>query len=123
MLPERWNVVKDKLFAALELEGAERTAYLEEIAGQGLPRALSFKIFTFPFRLVQGYRESRTLLQKFSPHAVLSMGGYLSVPVILNARSLGIPTLLHEQNVLPGLANRFLSRWADSVAVSFSVPF
>ena len=34
MLPERWNVVKDKLFAALELEGAERTAYLEEIAGQ-----------------------------------------------------------------------------------------
>src|SRR5438477_1699732 len=34
MLPERWNVVKDKLFVALELEGAERTAYLEEIAGQ-----------------------------------------------------------------------------------------
>src|SRR5437879_11674554 len=34
MLPERWNVVKDKLFAALELGGAERTAYLEEIAGQ-----------------------------------------------------------------------------------------
>jgi UDP-N-acetylglucosamine--N-acetylmuramyl-(pentapeptide) pyrophosphoryl-undecaprenol N-acetylglucosamine transferase len=48
------------------------------------------------------------------------MGGYLSVPVILTARLLGIRTLLHEQNVYPGLANRFLSRWADSVAVSFA---
>ena len=68
---------------------------------------------------MMGWVESGLLLRKFRPDWVVGMGGYLSVPVIMTARALGIKTLLHEQNVFPGLANRFLSRWADSVAVSF----
>jgi UDP-N-acetylglucosamine--N-acetylmuramyl-(pentapeptide) pyrophosphoryl-undecaprenol N-acetylglucosamine transferase len=92
---------------------------VQEIAGQGLPRALSFGILTFPIRFVQGWIESRRLLKKFRPDWILAMGGYLSVPVVVNARMLGLRVLLQEQNVFPGLANRFLSRWADSVAVSF----
>jgi UDP-N-acetylglucosamine--N-acetylmuramyl-(pentapeptide) pyrophosphoryl-undecaprenol N-acetylglucosamine transferase len=92
---------------------------VEEIAGQGLPRALSLGVFIFPFRFAQGSVEARRLLKRFRPDWVLAMGGYLSVPVVLNARMLGMRILLHEQNVYPGLANRLLSRWADSVAVSF----
>jgi UDP-N-acetylglucosamine--N-acetylmuramyl-(pentapeptide) pyrophosphoryl-undecaprenol N-acetylglucosamine transferase len=92
---------------------------VEEIAGQGLPRTFSWRMLTFPFQFLQGWREAGSLLRKFRPDWVLGMGGYLSVPVILTARMMGVRTLLHEQNVFPGLSNRFLSRWADSVAVSF----
>lgn len=92
---------------------------IQEISGQGLPRAISFKIFTFPLKFVQGWIESKALLQRVKPDWVVGMGGYLSVPMILTAKAMRIKTLLHEQNVFPGLANRFLSRWADSVAISF----
>src|SRR5882724_2807981 len=81
---------------------------VEEIAGQGLPRALSFKIVTFPFHLARGFREAGALLARYRPDAILAMGGYLSVPVVLAVRKIKIPVLLHEQNVYPGLANRLL---------------
>jgi UDP-N-acetylglucosamine--N-acetylmuramyl-(pentapeptide) pyrophosphoryl-undecaprenol N-acetylglucosamine transferase len=92
---------------------------VEEISGQGLPRSFSLKILTFPFNFLHGWGEARRLVDEFRPACVLAMGGYLSVPVVMQARHFGIRTLLHEQNVYPGLANRLLSRWADAVAVSF----
>ncbi len=91
-----------------------------EIAGQGMPRALSMKAILFPLRFLQSWKDSRALLQRFRPDCVLGMGGYLSAPVIFTAHAMGIKTMIHEQNVFPGLANRWLDRWADSVAVSFS---
>jgi len=90
-----------------------------EMAGQGLPRSLSVRAFAFPFNFIRSWVEARALLRDLRPDRVVGMGGYLSFPVILSARILGIRTLLHEQNAYPGLANRFLARWADSVAVSF----
>ncbi len=92
---------------------------VEEMTGQGLPRALSIRIFTFPFKFLWGWIESAWLLKRIHPDQLVGMGGYLSVPLVMTAHLLGIKTLLHEQNVFPGLANRFLSRFADSVAVSF----
>jgi len=68
-------------------------------------------------RLPLGFREARRLLRRLSPRAVAGVGGYASVPVILAARSLSIPTLIHESNALPGIANRFLSRLATRTAV------
>jgi UDP-N-acetylglucosamine--N-acetylmuramyl-(pentapeptide) pyrophosphoryl-undecaprenol N-acetylglucosamine transferase len=90
-----------------------------EIAGQGLPRAFSFRALAFPYNFLRGWLETRSLLKAIRPDRVVGMGGYLSIPVIITAHTLGIRTLLHEQNAFPGLANRFLARWADSVAVSF----
>jgi len=58
-------------------------------------------------------------LRSFSPHVALGVGGYVSGPVILAARLLGIPTAIHEQNAVPGLANRMAARAADLVFVSF----
>lgn len=92
---------------------------VQEIEGQGLPRSLSLRWFTFPFKFIKGWGEARNALQQFKPDRVVGMGGYLSFSVILNAHFMGIRTMLHEQNVYPGLANRLLSWWADSVAVSF----
>jgi UDP-N-acetylglucosamine--N-acetylmuramyl-(pentapeptide) pyrophosphoryl-undecaprenol N-acetylglucosamine transferase len=92
---------------------------VREIAGQGLPRTLSLRMLSFPFQFARGWVEALVLLLKFKPDRVAGMGGYLCVPVILLAHALRIRTLLHEQNVLPGLANRVLRRWVDSVAISF----
>jgi UDP-N-acetylglucosamine--N-acetylmuramyl-(pentapeptide) pyrophosphoryl-undecaprenol N-acetylglucosamine transferase len=51
--------------------------------------------------------------------AVVGMGGYVSVPAVLAARRAGVPIVLHEQNAVPGLANRVLSRVAKAVALTF----
>lgn len=70
-------------------------------------------------RLPFSVREARRLLRKLDPGAVVGLGAYVSVPVILAARSLSIPTLIHESNALPGVANRLLSRVATRTAVGF----
>ena len=51
---------------------------------------------------------------------VLGMGGYASVAPVLAARSLRVPTVVHEQNAVPGLANRFLARTVTAVALTFA---
>ena len=68
-------------------------------------------------RLPLGILEARRLLRRLTPRAVAGVGGYASVPVILAARSLSIPTLIHESNALPGIANRLLARVATRAAV------
>jgi UDP-N-acetylglucosamine--N-acetylmuramyl-(pentapeptide) pyrophosphoryl-undecaprenol N-acetylglucosamine transferase len=59
------------------------------------------------------------LLREFRAQVVLGVGGYASVSTVLAARLLGIPSVIHEQNAFPGLANRILGRLASRVAVSF----
>lgn len=70
-------------------------------------------------KLMRGFGQSRAILRKFGPDVVVGVGGYASVPVLLAAKTLGIPYLIHEQNAWPGLANRLLGRWAKRVCLSF----
>ena len=63
--------------------------------------------------------QARRLLREFVPWVVLGVGGYASFPSVVAARLLRIPAVIHEQNAYPGLANRWLGRWAAAVAVSF----
>jgi UDP-N-acetylglucosamine--N-acetylmuramyl-(pentapeptide) pyrophosphoryl-undecaprenol N-acetylglucosamine transferase len=74
-------------------------------------------------RLLAGLLETILVFARFRPQIVIGVGGYSSfLPVILAAalgRILGIRTLIHEQNVVAGLANRWLSRFVDLVLVSF----
>jgi len=74
----------------------------------------------FLLKLTKGFLQSFFILMKERPQIVVGFGGYFSFPVILVARLLGIRTLIHEQNVAPGVANVFLSRWVDGVALSFA---
>lgn len=90
-----------------------------EISGQGWPRHLSLKTVSFPFVLISGFMQAWSLLGRLKPDAVIGMGGYLSFPVLLAARLRRISTMIHEQNVYPGMSNRALGRWVKSVAVSF----
>lgn len=105
----------DKGRSTLEQEGF---SYVE-LAAEGMPRQLFGRWPIFMVKLIWGFLQALRLLRQQPPHVVVGMGGYVSVPVIVAARLLRIPTVVHEQNVRPGLANRWLGRWADEVAVSF----
>src|ERR687897_2068379 len=61
----------------------------------------------------------RRIIQRFRPRAVLGVGGYASAPAVAAARTLGVPTFLHEQNSVPGRFNRLASRFTQETLVTF----
>lgn len=69
-------------------------------------------------RVPVGLWQALLLLRKFKPHLVLGVGGYVTGPVLLAARMLGITSCIHEQNSVPGLTNRLLGRFVDRVFLS-----
>lgn len=71
------------------------------------------------FLIGLGFLQSLKIIAAFKPRLVLGTGGYVSSPVFLAAAALGIPTILMEQNVLPGRTVRFLSKKMTKVLVSF----
>lgn len=70
-------------------------------------------------KLMHGFVNALRLVVKHKPVAVFGTGGYATVALILAAKLRGVPTIIHEQNVLPGRANKFLARIADVVLVTF----
>lgn len=66
-----------------------------------------------------GLFQSMGLIRKFRPNLVLGVGGYVSGPVGLAARIMGVPSAIHEQNSIPGAANKILGRIVDQVFISF----
>ncbi len=72
-----------------------------------------------PARLAASVPQAWWLLGRIRPAALFTTGGYLALPLVLAARSRGIPTLVWEGNVLPGRATRAIGRFATRVAVSF----
>jgi UDP-N-acetylglucosamine--N-acetylmuramyl-(pentapeptide) pyrophosphoryl-undecaprenol N-acetylglucosamine transferase len=91
----------------------------ETIEISGFKRKLSLDNVRTVVRFLRAVRRSKALLREFRPDVVVGTGGYVCGPVVYAAARLGIPTLIHEQNVEPGMANVFLSRYADAIAVSF----
>jgi UDP-N-acetylglucosamine--N-acetylmuramyl-(pentapeptide) pyrophosphoryl-undecaprenol N-acetylglucosamine transferase len=87
-------------------------------AHQFLGRSVVHKAVTI-LRIIKGIFMCLKILKMERPDAVLGMGGFTSVPVILAGKMLGIPCFIHEQNVEPGLANKLLSRITRTVFVSF----
>ena len=67
----------------------------------------------------RGLKEAKVRIRAFAPHIVIGTGGYAEAPIVKAAQMLGIKTMLHEQNAVPGLANRYLSRHADAVCLTF----
>ncbi|HEY3203645.1 MAG TPA: undecaprenyldiphospho-muramoylpentapeptide beta-N-acetylglucosaminyltransferase [Thermoanaerobaculia bacterium] len=71
-------------------------------------------------RLPKGFIEARALLKRHKARAAVGVGGYVTVPVLMAARMLGVPTLIHESNAMPGAANRYLNRFATKTAVGLA---
>jgi UDP-N-acetylglucosamine--N-acetylmuramyl-(pentapeptide) pyrophosphoryl-undecaprenol N-acetylglucosamine transferase len=91
----------------------------EPIASRALKGEGLFSRLRTVFSLPGYVLEARARLKKIQPHLVLGMGGYAAGPVGLAACSLGIPLAIHEQNALPGATNRWLSRFARKIFLSF----
>ncbi len=66
-----------------------------------------------------GMFQSMGILRNFRPDLVLGVGSYAAGPIVLAAWIIGTPVVLHEQNILPGITNRFLARFARRIYVSF----
>jgi UDP-N-acetylglucosamine--N-acetylmuramyl-(pentapeptide) pyrophosphoryl-undecaprenol N-acetylglucosamine transferase len=92
---------------------------LELIPPVPLPRRPSVDLALVGPRLLQAVRAAIAVLRRVEAGAVIGFGGYVSAPVYLAARRLGLPILIHEQNALPGFANKLAARFTRHVYTSF----
>ena len=86
---------------------------VEGFLGRGIHR----QIRAF-FKLNRAVLKSLAIVKKFNPDVIFATGGYVSVPVVIAGKLKGKPTGLHEQNSIPGVANRLLSKLVDKVFIS-----
>lgn len=89
------------------------------ISSGKLRRYLDLKNLTDPFRVIKGYFEACKHLKTLAPNIVFSKGGFVSVPVVLAAKKLNIPVLIHESDMTPGLANKISIPAATKVCCNF----
>lgn len=85
----------------------------------GFKRSISAENLKTIARFLKGVKACKKTLKEFKPDAVIGTGGYVCGPVVYAAAKLKIPSIIHEQNSVPGLTNKFLSRYVDKVAICF----
>jgi UDP-N-acetylglucosamine--N-acetylmuramyl-(pentapeptide) pyrophosphoryl-undecaprenol N-acetylglucosamine transferase len=104
----------------LEKELVGKAGYkIKLIRSRALLRKISYKAISAPFVMFVGFFQAIFFLKKFSPDILVSTGGYASLPAVAAAKLLRIPTILLEQNVLPGAVNRICKRFSNKVFISF----
>lgn len=104
----------------MEMEKVPAAGYkIEGLWISGIKRSLSLSNLSFPFKLIKSTIRARKIIKEFKPHAAVGTGGYAAGPVLRAAGKAGIPTLLQEQNALPGITNRLLGKKAKRVCVAY----
>lgn len=104
----------------LERELVPKAGYrLETITISGFKRKLSMDTLKSVRDLFWGIKDAVSVIKKFKPDIVIGTGGYVCGPVVFVASLMNIKTLIHEQNVIPGVTNKILSRFANKILVSF----
>ena len=115
----------DKVWALGTKEGLEATLVpqrgyeLLTVDRLPFPRRLSGYAITFPFKFWNSIRQTKKYLKTHNIDVVVGFGGYASAPAYLAAKSLGIPSVVHEANALPGWANKLGAKSAKAVGVTF----
>lgn len=89
------------------------------ISSGKLRRYFDIKNFTDPFRIIKGYFEAKKILKTLRPNIVFSKGGFVTVPVVLAAKSQKIPVIIHESDISPGLANKLAIPFAKVICANF----
>jgi UDP-N-acetylglucosamine--N-acetylmuramyl-(pentapeptide) pyrophosphoryl-undecaprenol N-acetylglucosamine transferase len=97
----------------------KRNEALRTLWISGFARRSLLRNAFMPLKLVVSFFQSLRLLTTFRPHVVIGTGGYVMGPVLWTAQALGIPTVLQEQNSLPGYTTRKLARKASAVCAGF----
>ncbi|MDA3730500.1 undecaprenyldiphospho-muramoylpentapeptide beta-N-acetylglucosaminyltransferase [Niameybacter massiliensis] len=117
---EGWNIqyIGSKNGIEKELIEKENIPYYGISSGK-LRRYASLENLKDPFKVVKGLFDAYSLLKKIKPNVVFSKGGFVTVPVVLAAKLLGIPVIIHESDITPGLANKIASKGAKVICVNF----
>lgn len=89
------------------------------ISSGKLRRYFSLQNFTDPFRVVKGFGEAHSIIKDLKPDAIFSKGGFVSVPVVLAGKRMKVPTIIHESDMTPGLANKIALPSATKVCCNF----
>lgn len=89
------------------------------ISSGKLRRYFDPKNFSDPFKVIKGYFQASKLIKKIKPDVVFSKGGFVSVPVVLAAKRRGVPAIIHESDITPGLANKICIPCATKVCANF----
>ena len=92
---------------------------LETITAEGIKGRGLWNQAKSAVKIPKGVIESIRILRDYKPDLIISLGSYSAGPVVVSAWLLGTKIVLHEQNILPGITNRILSRFADRIYVSF----
>lgn len=88
------------------------------IDAPGIRRKISAEAVRAALKITSASGRAAQIIKEFKPDAVVGFGGAVTYPVVRAASKAGVPTVIQEQNVVPGLANKYLSRLADAVAVA-----
>ena len=86
---------------------------------QGFKRSLSPENLLRAARAIKGVGKAMGIVRKFQPDVVVGTGGYVCGPVLMAASLLGIPSLIQEQNVIPGITNKILSKFVNKIATGY----
>ncbi len=104
----------------MEMEKVPQAGY--EIKGlwiSGLQRSLTMKNLLFPVKVLSSLFKARQIVRYFKPDAAIGTGGYASGPTLQMASSMGIPTIIQEQNSFPGITNKLLAKKAKKICVAY----
>lgn len=105
---------------SLRAEALPKRFKVKHISISNLKMDLSFKNLIAVFDFLKGSLESLFLMIEFRPDVVVGFGSLNSIPLVILAWLFRTKTLIHEQNVIPGRANKLLSKFADRIAISFA---
>ncbi len=92
-------------FVTLDIKGFERHLTLENLMVLG--------------KALKGVLKATSIVRRFKPDVAIGTGGYVCGPILMAASLMGIPTLIQEQNAIPGVTNKILSKFVSKIAVGY----
>lgn len=107
----------EKTLTANYVEKKQLTFF--EIEAYKFKRKLTFENLILPFRLLKSISQARKILKQIKPDIVFSKGGYVSLPIVIAAKRLKIPCVLHESDITMGLANKLSKRYVTKIFTTF----
>jgi len=87
---------------------------------QGFKRRLTVENVKTVQLFLSSIRKSRKIIKEFKPDIVVGTGGYVSSAIVYAAHTMHIPTVIHEQNTIAGVTNKFLAHFVDKIAIAFT---
>ncbi len=98
---------------------ADKDIIYHSIPAGRLNRSFTWQNFTDIFRTLKGISRASRIIKQTKPDIVFSKGGFVSVPVVVAASMHKVPTIIHESDYTPGLANKISSKFADKICTTF----